>query len=358
MKRMCPLLLPVIVACAGPPGSANNDARDPFDPVGPGADDSRPNDDGYVPRVGVAAPGSEPSVSGPEIPPWFEELETPVIDCAAIPAKPTSITLLLAPRAWHDVIFDTEGNLIGSYQNNLIASQYPNDSSIWVPGVGYVEGLDWLPDGDMVAVRQYDIARINPSTGASVITSAISQTYSSAYGLVVGPDGMVYVGGNQRIMKLDPETGLAEEWIEGGARVLEFSPDYSRMYFANGSDLFVIDLDDELQPIGDARVFVEGLGSLFDAMGVDVCGNVYVSDYGSRTFFRITPRGDVTVLDGGKSDIYNHIHGLDWGSGLNEWRADAIYVAWPYSDSRVAEIVVGVPSRKYEGRYRLVNAEE
>lgn len=356
---MCPLLLPVIAACAGPPGPSGSDARDPFDPVGPGVEDSGSTDGGHVPRVGVAPPGSGPTVGGPEIPPWIEELETPVIDCAAIPAEPTNTTLLPGPRAFHDVVFDTEGNLIGSYDNNLIASQYPNDASVWVPGAGYIEGMDLLPDGDVVAVRLYDIARINPSAGASVITSAISRTYSGAYGVVVGPDGMIYVGGSQSIMKLDPESGLSEEWVEGGgARVLEFSPDYSRMYFGSSADVFVVDLDEELQPIGDVQVFAEGLGSLLDAMGVDVCGNVYVSDYGSRTFFRITPRGDVSILASWKSDFYDHVHGMAWGSGLNDWRTDAIYAAWPYSDARVAEIVVGIPSRTYEGRYRLVNAEE
>jgi hypothetical protein len=351
MKRMFPLALPVIAACAGPSASSGSDVRTPFDPVEPDAEDSDPTE-GYVPGVSVA-PASGPTVGDAEIAPWIEELHTPIIDCAAIPEEPTSITLLPGPRAFHDVIFDTKGNLIGSDYTHLTASQYPTDNSIWVPNPGYIEGMDWLPDGDMVAARNGGIVRINPSSGVSTITSAISD----GYGVVVGPDGMVYIGGSRSIMKLHPETGLSEEWVEAGARVLEFSPDYSRMYFGLSSDVFVADLDEELQPVGEPRVFAMVEGSLLDAMGVDVCGNVYVSDYGSRTFFRITPRGEISVLASLESEFYDHVHGLDWGSGLNEWRTDAIYAAWPYQGNRVAEIVVGIPSRKYQGRYELVNAE-
>jgi hypothetical protein len=354
MKRIFPLAIPVVAACAGPTGASSSDARSPFDPVEP--EDSEPNEGVYVPRVGVAPASSGPTVGGPKIAPWIEELETPVIDCAAIPEVPTAITLLPEPHAYHDVIFDTEGNLIGRDGTHLTASESPTDNSIWVPNTGNIEGMDWLPDGDMVAARgsPHEIVRINPTKGLSVITSAIS-----GYGVVVGPDGMVYVGGNPWVMKLDPVSGLHEEWVEspGGSRVLEFSPDYSRMYFGSSSEVFVVDLDEDLQPVGDARVFVEGMGTLLDAMGVDLCGNVYVSDYGSRTLFRITPRGDASVLASWKSEFYDHVHGLDWGSGLNEWRTDAIYAAWPYSGNRVAEIVVGIPSRRYAGRYELVNAD-
>jgi streptogramin lyase len=357
MKRLFPLAMPVIAACAGPPGAPSSDARKPFDPVEP--EGAEPNDDGdSVPRLGVGPASSGPTVRGPEISPWIEE-PAPVIDCAAIPEEPTDITPLPEPHALHDVIFDTNGNLIGSDGTHLTASQYPTDNSIWVPNTGYVDGMDWLPDGDMVAARYYDIVRINPASGESVITSAVG-----GYGVVVGPDGMVYVAGNPWVMKLDPETGLHEEWVEnpsaGASRVLEFSPDYSRMYFAGGSphgDVFVVDLDEELKPVGDARVFVGDLAELPDAMGVDLCGNVYVSDYVTETLFRITPGGDVSVLASRRSDLYQHVHGLDWGSGLNEWRTDAIYAAWPYSGHPVTEIVVGIPSREYQGRYELVNAE-
>jgi hypothetical protein len=346
----------ILAGCAAPQGGQVGE-RTPFDPIEPVTDDSGTDSGAHVPRVGVGFADFGPEHVG--LTPWFEALETPVIDCAAIPDTPTDVHLLAKPRAYHDVIFDAEGNLIGSDGYNLTASPDASLSSIWVPNTGTIEGMDWLSDGAMVAASRDAMLRIDPTAGVSVLSSAVG-----GYGVVVGPDGMIYIAGNSAILRMDPATGEHDDLVDQPGtlltRVLEFSPDYSRMYFGGSSadgNLYAVDLDADLRPTGDAYTFVKGVGTLQDAMGVDVCGNVYVSDFGECTIYRVTPGRDVSVLRTCEVGI-DHTHGLDWGSGLNDWRADAIYAAWPYSDNMVAEIVVGVPSRKYTGRYSLINAEE
>jgi sugar lactone lactonase YvrE len=263
------------------------------------------------------------------------------------------------------VIFDTDGNLIGSDGNHLKASPDPDTSDVWLPNIGDVHGMDWLTDGDIVAASGSAIVRINAEDGKSLITSGLS-----GYGITVGPDGMVYVGGaGAAVMKVDPETGDSVEFVRGfggaGPRVTDFSPDYSRMYIGTlgfGGRVYAVDLDEDLEPLGDPYRFAEGVGGGYhDGMGVDVCGNVYVNDFHTFSLYRITPGGEVSLLkewtwkDGG----YGYGHGQDFGSGLSVWRTDAIYVPQPYDGNTVAEVVVEIPGRKFNnGIYEVINVDD
>ncbi len=99
-------------------------------------------------------------------------------------------------------------------------------------------------------------------------------------------------------------------------------------------------------------------GSYHDGLGVDVCGNVYVNDFWSLSFFRVSPLGVVKLLKTWASPDPGYGHGQEWGSGLGEWRDDAIYVPQPYDGNTVAELVVGIPSRRYNGGvYEVINEE-
>jgi hypothetical protein len=361
------LAMALLGACSSPSTDTGSDARTPFIPEGhddSGSDDSadwsthrvEPGDANGMPFD----PRNQPDLGRP----WVDSgaPPVPVFDCSLVPDEPTEINELDAPRGYHDVIFDTDGNLIGSDGSNLRASPDPDTSNIWLPNVGDVQGMDWLPDGDIVAASGSAIVRINAEDGKSVITSGLY-----GYGVTVGPDGMVYVGGNASVMKLDPETGDFESFVGGfdGAtpRVTNFSPDYSKMYIGTlgtGGRVYAVDLDKDLEPIGDPYVFAEDVGGGYhDGMGVDVCGNVYVNDYNTFSLYRVTPAGDVSLLKGWTWSDGGYGHGQDFGSGIGSWRSDAIYVPQPYDGNTVAEVVVEIPGRKYNGgMYEAINVDE
>ncbi len=36
-------------------------------------------------------------------------------------------------------------------------------------------------------------------------------------------------------------------------------------------------------------------------------------------------------------------HGVEWGSGIGAWKADAIYLPQPYNGNTVVEVTLGIP---------------
>src|SRR6185503_18895878 len=117
---------------------------------------------------------------------------TPTIeafDCDAIPDLPISVTEVPGARAYEDVLFDSSGNLIGGYHDDLVKVTSAGDFSVFAPGVGGIRGMDWLLDGDIVA-GGWDLGGLVRVSPAGVSSPFASQ---GGYGLAVAPDGAVYV---------------------------------------------------------------------------------------------------------------------------------------------------------------------
>ena len=290
------------------------------------------------------------------------DTDVPVFDCSEVPEEPTEINELDEPRGYHDVLFDTAGNLLGTdWNGHLMAAEDEHNAEVLVPSVGTIQGMDLLPDGSIVAGGSKGIVRIDVDDGVSML-SAIGYSY----GVILGPDGLLYAGSGNKIFRIDPETGDYEDYAElpgkANAHMFEFSPDFSRMYVgvvSTDAYLWAIDLDENLDPLGDPWVFAEHVGNGYhDGLGVDVCGNIYVNDYWTLSFYRVSPLGDVSLLQNWTGSN-GYAHGQAFGSGLNEWRTDAIYVPQPYDGNTVAEVVVGIPSRSFnDGHYKVINAEK
>ncbi|MEQ1565077.1 MAG: hypothetical protein ABMA64_05520 [Myxococcota bacterium] len=294
--------------------------------------------------VALPSPSSTPlSKTPPEEPPPF--------DCAETPDAPL-VRQLDVPRGYHDLVFDTEGNIIGSDGSSLIRSDGTTFEVI-APALGVLHGIEFLLDGDLVAASFETNALLRISLDGAVTTLA---TDLPAYSLAISPNGDIYTAyeGSYRI---DPESGEREPSgldDQGfSLRSIAFASD-GRLYGATTSPdcygiVFAYDFDADGTPLPDPeRVWSpwdtpnESAWICFpDAVAVDVCGNVYVTDYVARTLYRITPEGELApylVFEG-----TDYGHGLTWGSGLGPWRADALYLPQPYGDNRVLEAIVGVP---------------
>ncbi len=107
-----------------------------------------------------------------------------------------------------------------------------------------------------------------------------------------------------------------------------------------------------MNPIGDLQVFTTGASAggsnWHDAIAVDACGYVYVTDYNSRNLYRVSAGGDA-ILFWDPADQGHYAHGLVWGTGEHGWKGDALYFPQPYNSNSVGEVVVGVPPAGYGG---------
>jgi len=291
------------------------------------------------------------TTTAPTTSPTTDTGEPGVVDCSDLPETVVEINEVVGARGYHDVAFDPDGWILGSDNSSLVRADASGVTDIWVPGLGMLEQMDWLHDGDLVISRQQgSLTRVSPEGGTQILATDVY-----AYEVNVAPDGMIWVANNSQIMRIDPDTGEKERLqiggIQGGPRLLAFSLDYQTLFVGvlSSGRLFRVALDEDMNPAGAAEVFAGGMGqSYMDGMALDVCGNIYVTEYSNSQLFRVSPDGEVHRLWDPPLNQYGH--GLKWGTGAHGWRSDALYIPRPYGNNTVAEVVVGVPGRGWEGK--------
>jgi hypothetical protein len=270
--------------------------------------------------------------------------------CDNLPPSVGDVTTLSDARAYHGIAFDDSGSgyLIGwDGRSSLVRSEYTGAREIWVPGITDAEQIDRLPDGDWVYASSWDggLMRVDSNGATSVITGSVN----SAYGVTVGPDGMVYTAGYQGILRTDPDTGDTETLVRSRmswtAHTVNFNLDSTVMYIGTigSSSIWAVDLDANLDPVGSAYEYASGVGGGYhDGLEVDECGNLWVADYTTSGFYRVETDGTVTSMVRGGSTQYGH--GAAFGRGYGGWRDDAIYQPQPYNSYTVREVVIGFGS--------------
>ncbi len=271
-------------------------------------------------------------------------------DCAALADFNLGDQSLRDARAYHGISFDDVGNLIGwDGRNSLVKSTYEGDREVFVPGLRGVEQIDRLPDGDFVLsdTTNTRLLRVTQDGGTEAIATNIGYTY----GVTVGPDGNVYIVDGS-VHRVNVETGEKTTLVTvpgrfGTAHSMNFNLDSTRMYIGtigSGTVLYV-DLDENLDPTGDVQIYAEHVGTGWhDAIGVDACGNLYVPDYYTASLYRVGTDATVTEFVETTGNTTQYGHGAAWGSGINGWRNDAIYLPQPYNGSTVREVILGVPT--------------
>ncbi len=276
------------------------------------------------------------------------------VECAALLEEPASERHLEGARGYKGLAFDDAGNIVGTDASALFKANSDGDQEVFVPGVGEIEQIVYLPDGDLIATSSWNsgnLQRISPQGGVSTIVSGLYM-----YSVLVGPDGMLYGAGWDGAYRIDPDSGAVTELLstsdgeEWSARTLAFNDDASRLYMGTVDDagrIFYFDLDDDLQPQGAPQEFVRGVGNGWhDGLGVDACGNLYAADYETSSLYRVARDGShVHRLADWSSDDSRFGHGLIWGTGEDGWRGDALYMPEPAGGNRVKELVIGVPAQ-------------
>ncbi|MFN7144176.1 MAG: hypothetical protein ACK4YP_10390 [Myxococcota bacterium] len=251
------------------------------------------------------------------------------------------------PRAYHGLAFTDDGYLLGyDARGSLTKTAYGGEAEVFLPGVGTVQQIDRLPDGDYVYADNSTgrLVRLAPGGGTTTISSAVG----SVYGVTVGPDGMIYVT-YPDLKRVDPDTGELTQLLPQPSgytyHVADFSLDSTKLYLGTigGGNVYVVDLDDNLDPVGEPTLYASRVGSGWhDGLGLDICGNLYVADYSSRGLYRVETDGTVTSM--AITDPTAYGHGLQWGNGVGGWRTDTLYLPQPYNGNTVREVVIGMPA--------------
>ncbi len=275
-------------------------------------------------------------------------------DCDTAPTSPVSERVVPGARGYHGLAFDEFGYIYGSDGSSLLKADYYGSFSPFVPGFGSGQQMVFLPDGDLAAIGSSgSVVRINPAGIPSTITSA-----NGAYGLILGPDEMLYMSGGNWVRRIDPVAGTSETIctipVAGEAHTVAFSGDGTELYIgtvANG-EFFVVELDANYDATGPPELYAyvgNGVwGGWHDGIAVDACGGIFVMDYYSSAMYRIPPGGGQAELYiQWNSNMYGH--GAVWGSGVGGWLAEAIYAPLPYNNNNVNEIVVGIPPAHWGG---------
>jgi hypothetical protein len=229
--------------------------------------------------------------------------DTETFGCDELPIGPVFVQELVGPIAYHALAFDAEGYIVGagSMGDDLFKTAAGSSTaSLWVSSISSVEGMDYLPDGDLVAVSQSQgVVRITPEGTVSTVAASI---YGYGVQVTVGPDGMVYVGNNDTLYRVDPDSHAVESLVTGVmARGCDFSPDHTRMYVTSQEgtgNIYVAELDGDMNVIGSPTLFatIPCGGPWIDGVYVDECGNLYVPSYSLSELWRITPEGDASMF--------------------------------------------------------------
>ncbi len=269
----------------------------------------------------------------------------PPVDCATLGTEPVSITELGAPRGYHGLAFSDDGKIIGSDESSLIAVTYDDVFAVLAPGIGVVQQITWIDEGDLLitADDSNTLVRFDPETGGSDVITSDNNTY----GVLWGPDGKIWIANNDKIEKVDPLTGETELFFNQGGvspHSMGFNVGFTRLYIGtvyDGGDVYAIDLDADANRVGDPYIFAEGVGSWQDCIAVDSCDNVYVCDFTNSRLYRISPDGSQvgTFIQWGFNE---YGHGATFGNGVGGWRKDALYLPQPYDGNTVVEVVLGI----------------
>lgn len=283
-------------------------------------------------------------------------------DCSSLSDEPLEAVEVEGARGYHGLAFDSEGRIYGTDGSSIIRATAEGEWEVWLPGLGYIEQLAFLPDGDLLVAHTYsgDVIRITPEGGQERVASAVG-----SYAVLVGPDERVYLTSGKYVARLDLGTGeveyLAATNVSWPPHSLAFSKDHSRLFVGTAatvggqSTIYALPLDADLEPTGELEVFAEQVGQGWhDGIAVDACENVYVTEFGSRTLYRISPDGEhVTPYRRWSGGGTRYAHGLAWGPEVGGWNPEALYVPMPYRDFEVMAHTVGVRGAHWDGEVDL-----
>ena len=273
------------------------------------------------------------------------------VDCAVLPPLPVTYDTLQGWGTAEDFDFDGAGYHVSVQQGNLFGRDRYGAVSILAVGFSsFTAGTRVLSTGDWVVADANNGALIlvDAATGGQ---SVVSSGVSYPNGVETDRLGYAFVAdnGTGQVRQVDPYS--AQNWpVASGltsSNGLILSPDEQTLYvgsFGAGKVWAVPRLTDTTW--GPATVLWEtsGIDGGFDGINVDVCGNVYITEYIQGKVWRVTPdglHGDL-VVDLPSSWIPN----MRWGNDVGGWSSDILYVS-DRDQGRLFALHMGIAGKKH-----------
>lgn len=285
---------------------------------------------GGGPGTGGAPQGGGPTTGGGDPGGGGPGGGTPV-DCTAVPPPPVAHETIPGFTTSEDFVFDSMGNYVSIDSNgNLVRITKAGVKSLWIPGFNTnTAGMVALADDSVVICDVSNGALRRAYPNGSVTTVIGGLNYPN--GIDVGPDGYIYVAedSGNRVRRVHPDTGVSTIVANmSHPNGIAFTDDPTLMYVGSYNNGLIYKVEQPVpgQP-GTVTTFVQPnqfSGGGIDGIGVDVCGNVYASEYTSGHVYRITPEGVVSqIVDTGAFWIPN----IKWGRGIGGFEKNVMYVA-------------------------------
>ena len=271
------------------------------------------------------------------------------VDCDALPQGPFSLQKLSGPMASEDLAFDDQGNVVGANDNAIFKSQYQGQPELWVPSLKFRSGLRFVTTGDLMVNddNKGQLLRITPDGIKHVVLNNLKYPNGMAADL----DGYIYVTEHdaKRVLQVEPYTG--EKVILSNGEIsnpngIAFNVDFTRLFvagFSGAGKIYAFDRDED-GDFGPVWVWASNVGTgWLDGIGIDVCGNLYIADYGSTKILRFPSDGSgyKTIAQGSGGQ---YLPNMQWGSGYGGWDPWKLYLPDGWNKG-VFEVDIGVPGR-------------
>jgi sugar lactone lactonase YvrE len=322
------LAIALLVGCTGPATGPDTDTTGPT-PTPP-TEDTAP----VVPTADTAPPVPTADTAPP-------------IDCSVPPSIPTPFITGQGFGTAEDFDITFDGLHVSAPNGNLITYDPSTGGTQLVsPNVGGTACTRMLPDGDFVYcdVGNNALVRVDAQTGAKAV---LSSGFEYPNGGDVDPDGFVYVAEQSagRVRRVDSATGDATIIANGlnNPNGVIWGPGYQTLYVGSfgGGTVWAID---RLGPdtFDTPRVFFDGIGTGgLDGINVDICGNVYVTDFGPGIVYRILADGSAIGVAANLPSTW--IPNMRWGNGVNGWNPETLYVS-DRTGGRMFGLQIGLPA--------------
>jgi sugar lactone lactonase YvrE len=217
-----------------------------------------------------------------------------------------------------------------------------------------VAGIQVLSNGDIAVVGQDEgaIRRVDVLTGAAVtIVSGLTQPN----GLEIGSGDRIYFTeftAAGKVRWFDPNT-LTDGVIladSNNPNGLVLSNDEQTLYIGgnrsagNPAVLAVDRIGPDEWETEPYVVFEDGGGNNFDAVEMDLCGNLYTVEYDDGQVIRIPGDGGEPEVVAQLTDSagWSPFNSARWGNGVGGWERDILYIT---NRKELFAVEVGIPGK-------------
>lgn len=334
-------VLPDLKSDVGPDQSAVSDLLEQQStPDGPVAEIPEPEDIADVPEP----PDTAEQVPQPDIP----DQETIEKMCVKLPKGPLELTKVPGAIASEDLAFDSDGFLVGGNNQAIFKTDSKGKSKIFVPNLQFRAGMRYTPSGRLI-VCDNNLGRllaVDPDGSVSVLMQGLK--YPN--GLEVDLKGWVYLSEHDasKVLRVHPYSGEYTVMTNeiNNPNGMSFNVDYSILYIGSFGSPYIYQLSISEDGIpGRLEIFADMTDTpgLLDGMGVDMCGNIYICEYGATDIWRVSPDGIHKSRLVDADDSWTYLPNMQWGVAP-DWNANALYIPDGWNIG-VWTVDIGIPGK-------------